>query len=160
MGTFKIRLYLDQAPVTAGNFVKLVNQHFYDGLIFHRVVPGFVIQAGDPFCSSKDPTEQQRCGQGGPGWTIPREIAPGLKHDRAGMVAMARSSDPDSAGSQFYITLAPTPSLDGPPYGPYAVFGQVIDGLDVVLAMGKVATDDNEHPVQPVVIKKITLEGN
>jgi len=156
MGTFKIRLYTDQAPITAGNFVKLVKQHFYDGLIFHRVVPGFVIQAGDPYCSSKDPAEQEKCGQGGPGWTIPLEIAPGLKHDQAGMVAMARTQDPNSAGSQFYITLAPTPQLDGK----YAVFGQVIDGLDVVMAIGKVATDDQEHPLQPVMIKTITWEGN
>jgi peptidyl-prolyl cis-trans isomerase A (cyclophilin A) len=146
MGTFKIRLYLDQAPVTAGNFVKLVQQHFYDGLTFHRIVPSFVVQGGDP----------KGDGTGGPGWTIPLEVAPGLKHDRAGMIAMARTQDPNSAGSQFYITLAPTPQLDGK----YAIFGQVIDGLDVVLAVGKVATDDHERPLQPVVIKKITLEGN
>jgi cyclophilin family peptidyl-prolyl cis-trans isomerase len=157
LGTFKIRLYTDQAPITAGNFVKLVKQHFYDGLIFHRVVPGFVIQAGDPYCSSKDPAEQAKCGQGGPGWTIPLEkAATDLKHDRAGVVAMARTPDPNSAGSQFYIILAPTPQLDGQ----YAVFGQVTEGLDVVTAIGKVATDDQGHPLQAVLIKAITWEGN
>ncbi len=144
-GNFKIKLFLKEAPITAGNFIKLVKQHFYDGLTFHRVVPGFVIQGGDP----------NGDGSGGPGWTIPLEIVKGLNHDRAGMVAMARTQDPNSAGSQFYITLAPAPSLDGK----YAVFGQVIEGLNVVLAMGRVATDSRDRPLQPLVMKKITMES-
>ena len=143
-GNFKIKLFRKEAPITAGNFIKLVKQHFYDGLTFHRVVPGFVIQGGDP----------KGDGSGGPGWTIPLEIVKGLNHDCAGMVAMARTQDPNSAGSQFYITLAPAPSLDGK----YAVFGQVVEGLNVVLAMGQVATDSRSRPLKPLVIKRITLE--
>ena len=116
-GTIKFRLYEKKAPITTANFISLAEQGFYDGLTFHRVEPGFVIQGGDP----------QGNGTGGSGKTIKLEVSPQLKHGEAGAVAMASSSKPDSASSQFYITLAPAPFLDGN----YAVFGRVTEGLEV-----------------------------
>ena len=162
MGTFKIELYTNLVPITAGNFSKLVEQKFYDGLIFHRViyeVPAtdtrpafkFVIQAGDPFCTNGE----GECGEGGPGWTIPLEIVPQLRHSEAGMVAMARSEDPDSAGSQFYITLGPLAFLDDN----YAVFGKVIEGLDVVMAIGQAPTNEDDRPLEDVVMQKVYLQN-
>src|SRR5262245_17556822 len=117
-GTIKLVLYEDLAPTTAGNFVELAEKNFYNGLKFHRVEPGFVIQGGCPHGT----------GTGGSGKNIPLEVSPNLKHGEAGAVAMARANDPNSASSQFYITLSPTPFLDGK----YAVFGRVVEGLDVV----------------------------
>jgi peptidyl-prolyl cis-trans isomerase B (cyclophilin B) len=117
-GTIKFTLYEQEAPITTANFVGLAEQGFYDGLIFHRVEPGFVIQGGDPHGN----------GTGGSGKNIRLEVSPQLKHGEAGAVAMARAQHPDSASSQFYITLAPTPFLDGQ----YAVFGRVTAGLEVV----------------------------
>ncbi len=155
MGTFRIELYAERAPVTVENFVKLVEQGYYDGLIFHRVVEGFVIQGGDPLCSSDDPAEEARCGQGGPGWSIPLETHPELTHDAAGVVAMARSQDPDSAGSQFYVTLSELPSLDGN----YAVFGRVIEGLEVVRAIGSVPVGERDQPVDDVEMVRVYLEA-
>lgn len=116
-GTIVVELDGKDAPLTVANFVKLANAKFYDGLTFHRVEPGFVIQGGDP----------NGDGSGGPGYQIKREISPKLRHIE-GALAMARSQDPDSAGSQFYITLAATPSLDDE----YAVFGKVTKGMNVV----------------------------
>lgn len=117
-GTIKFGLYEKDAPITTKNFVQLVERKFYDGLKFHRVVPGFVIQGGDPLGNGSGESERK----------IKLEVSPKLKHDAAGVVAMARRPDPDSASCQFYITLAPTPNLD---MG-YAVFGRVTEGLDVV----------------------------
>lgn len=117
-GTIKFALYEKDATITTKNFVDLAERKFYDGLTFHRVVPGFVIQGG---CPRGD-------GTGRSGKTLKLETSPKLKHDAAGVVAMARSQDPDSASCQFYITLAPAPHLDGG----YAVFGRVVKGLDVV----------------------------
>ena len=117
-GTIKFMLNEDLAPITTGNFIELAQSKFYDGLKFHRVEPNFVIQGGCPHGT----------GTGGSGKNIPLEVTPNLKHGEAGAVAMARSSAPNSASSQFYITLAPTPFLDGN----YAVFGRVTEGLDVV----------------------------
>jgi cyclophilin family peptidyl-prolyl cis-trans isomerase len=117
-GRIKIVLYEDLAPITTANFIELAERKFYDGLKFHRVEAGFVIQGGCPYGT----------GTGGSGKNIPLEVSPNLKHGDAGAVAMARSSDPNSASSQFYITLSPTPFLDGN----YAVFGRVADGMDVV----------------------------
>ena len=117
-GTIKFELYEDLAPITAGNFIELAGKKFYDGLKFHRVEPGFVIQGGCPYGT----------GTGGSGKNIPLEVSPNLKHGDAGAVAMARSSDPNSASSQFYITLGPAAFLDNN----YAVFGRVTQGLDVV----------------------------
>jgi cyclophilin family peptidyl-prolyl cis-trans isomerase len=118
-GDINVELYGAQEPLTVANFVKLAQAGFYKGLTFHRVESGFVIQGGDPNAD----------GSGGPGYTIKREVSPKLKHVQ-GALAMARTMNPDSAGSQFYITLAPTPQLDGPPFGPYAVFGKVTSGMD------------------------------
>jgi cyclophilin family peptidyl-prolyl cis-trans isomerase len=117
-GRIKIVLHEDLAPITTANFIELAESKFYDGLKFHRVEPGFVIQGGCP----------HGIGSGGSGKNIPLEVSPNLKHGDAGAVAMARASDPNSASSQFYITLSPTPTLDGN----YAVFGRVADGMDVV----------------------------
>ncbi len=117
-GTIKFELHEDLAPITTANFIELAEKKFYDGLTFHRVEPGFVIQGGCPWGN----------GMGGSEKKIPLEVTPNLKHGEAGAVAMARSSDPNSASSQFYITLAPTPFLDGN----YAVFGRVTEGLSVV----------------------------
>lgn len=141
-GTFSFELLPDVAPGTVENFVKLAKKGFYDGTIFHRVVPGFVIQGGDPTGT----------GRGGPGYTIKAEFS-SRKHI-AGTVAMARSSDPDSAGSQFYVCLAPAPNLDGN----YTVFGQVIEGMDVVQAIGSVPTDRNDRPIEKVVMNKVTIK--
>ena len=120
-GTIKFILHEDLAPITAANFIELAEKNFYDGLKFHRVEPGFVIQGGCPYGT----------GTGGSGKNIKLEISPNLKHGEAGAVAMARSNDRNSASSQFYITLAPTPFLDGE----YAVFGRVTEGLDAVRAI-------------------------
>ncbi len=146
-GLVKVELYMDLVPVTAGNFIKLTKEGYYDGLIFHRIIEGFVVQGGDPYCVSGEGP----CGTGGPGWSIPLEIVPELRHGEAGMFSMARSADPDSAGSQFYITLGALPSLDDN----YAVFGKVIEGLDVVMEMGSVVTDGSDKPVEDVIMTKV-----
>ena len=117
-GTFKAEIYFDRAPVSSANFLKLVRSGFYNNLTFHRYVAGFVIQGGDP----------RGDGTGGSDETIPLEIVPELTHVK-GSLGMARSNDPDSASSQFYVSLEDIHDLDGS----YAVFGQVIEGMDVVL---------------------------
>jgi len=121
-GNIRVELFADKAPQTVANFLKLADQGFYDGLSFHRVIPGFVVQGGDPLGN----------GTGGPGYTLPAEISPDLHHE-TGTLAMARRPDSvnpqrRSSGSQFYICLAPQPHLDGQ----YTIFGRVIDGMDVV----------------------------
>ncbi len=129
-GDITIRLYPKDAPNTVATFLELVSSGFYDGTTFHRVEPGFVIQGGDPL--TKQPgTDPQLYGTGGPGFRLKAEFNQ-RKHD-LGAVAMARSQDRDSAGSQFYITLAPQPMLDGQ----YTVFGQVVSGMDVVKRITK-----------------------
>jgi peptidyl-prolyl cis-trans isomerase A (cyclophilin A) len=142
MGSFKIELFGDKAPKTAGNFISLVEKGFYDGQVFHRVIDGFMIQGGDP----------NGDGTGGPGYTIEDEFGEGLKHDSDGILSMANRG-PDTGGSQFFITLAPTPWLDGK----HAIFGKVVDGMDVVKAIGKVQTNQ-DRPAEPVKINKIGLE--
>lgn len=117
-GVIKFTLDEENAPITAANFIGLAEQNFYDGLTFHRYVPNFVIQGGDPLGT----------GTGNSGKTIKLETSSPIKHDSAGTVAMARSQNPDSASCQFYITLGATPHLDGS----YATFGKVTEGLDVV----------------------------
>jgi len=126
MGTFRARIREDLMPITGTNFVSLASSNFYDGLIFHRVAAGFVIQDGCPLGT----------GTGGPGYSIDFEYHPDMNHDGPGAMGMARSADPNSGGSQYYFTLDATPGLDGN----YAVFGKIWDGLDVVLAIGQVAT--------------------
>lgn len=143
-GNFKVELFADKAPVTVQNFITLTNKKFYDGLIFHRVIPDFMIQGGDP----------KGNGTGGPGYAIKDEFHPDLKHNGAGILSMANAG-PNTGGSQFFITLAATPWLDGK----HAIFGQVIEGLEVVKAIGKVKTGAGDKPVEPVQIQKITIEG-
>lgn len=142
-GSFKIELYADKAPLTVGNFMKLVDQGFYNGLIFHRVIPNFMVQCGCPHGT----------GRGGPGWTIKDEFHPDLKHDTKGILSMANAG-PNTGGSQFFITVAETPWLDKH----HAIFGKVIDGMDVVENISKVPSGRNDKPMQDVVINKITLQ--
>lgn len=148
-GVIKAELYPEKAPETVANFEKLVKSGFYDGLTFHRIIPGFMIQGGDP----------KGDGTGGPGWTIKGEFAANgfdgndIKHER-GVLSMARTMIPDSAGSQFFIMHADAPHLDGQ----YAAFGKVIDGMDVVDEIAETETDFADRPVKPQVIKKITIE--
>jgi len=143
MGNYTAELREDLVPITAYNFIDLTRSNFYDGLIFHRVVDGFVIQDGDPTGT----------GFGGSGTTIPLEIHPEMVHNAAGTIGMARSNDPNSASSQYYITLSPTPNLNGN----YAVFGYVFDGMDVVQDIGNVDVDNNDHPIEDVFIDSIRV---
>jgi len=142
MGNIKIKLYLDIAPITAGNFRDLVEQGFYDGIIFHRVIDGFMIQGGDPTGT----------GTGGSPNTIPDEFGEGLKHNRKGILSMANSG-PNTGSSQFFITLVPTPHLDGK----HAIFGEVIEGMDVVEKIGKVEKDARDKPLKDVEMTKVTM---
>jgi len=142
-GNFKIELYADKAPVTVGNFVKLVDQGFYNGLIFHRVIPNFMIQCGCPHGT----------GRGGPGYTIKDEFHPDLKHDSKGILSMANAG-PNTGGSQFFITVAPTPWLDKH----HAIFGKVIDGYEVVEKISKVEKDRNDKPLNDVKINSVTIK--
>ena len=141
-GTFEVELFEDKAPRTTENFIELAEKGFYDGVIFHRVIDGFMIQGGDPTGT----------GRGGPGYTIPDEFHPELAHDSEGILSMANAG-PNTGGSQFFITLAPTPWLNGH----HAVFGKVVRGMDVVKKIGKADCDRNDRPRVDVVIKKITL---
>jgi len=142
LGTIKFKFLKDKAPKTCENFIKLTEKGFYDGTIFHRVIPNFMIQGGDP-----DGT-----GMGGPGYNIKAEFND-TKHV-PGIVSMARSMDPDSAGSQFFICVAAVTHLDGQ----YTAFGEVIEGYDVVDKISKVKTLPGDKPVEPVVMKKVTIE--
>lgn len=141
-GTFEIELFEDKAPITVKNFIDLAEKGFYDGLIFHRVIDGFMIQGGDP----------NGMGTGGPGYTIPDEFHKDLKHDSEGVLSMANAG-PDTGGSQFFITLAATPWLDGH----HSVFGKVVKGMDVVREIGKVDTDFQDKPLAKVVMEKVTI---
>ena len=143
MGNFRIELYSDLAPNTVNNFVSLAKKNFYDGVIFHRVIDGFMIQGGDPTGT----------GMGGPGYKIDDEFGEGLKHNAKGILSMANAG-PNTGGSQFFITLVPTPWLDGH----HAIFGHVIEGMDVVEAISHTKTDKRDRPVEPVVIQTITIE--
>ena len=144
----KAELYPEIAPNTANNFISLVSKGFYDGLIFHRVIPGFMIQGGDPKGS----------GIGGPGYSIKGEFTANrfpnnLKHAR-GVLSMARTMAPNSAGSQFFIMHEDSPHLDGQ----YAAFGKVIEGIEAVDNICAVRTDYNDRPRIPQVMKKVTVE--
>jgi len=141
-GNFKIELYVDKAPVTTGNFIKLVDDGFYNGLIFHRVIPNFMVQCGCPHGT----------GRGGPGYTIRDEFHPDLKHDSKGMLSMANAG-PNTGGSQFFITVAETPWLDGK----HSIFGKVIEGMEVVDSISKVEKDRNDKPLQNVVVNSIKI---
>ena len=141
LGKIVVDFYPEDAPNAVANFIKLADQGFYDGLAFDRVIKGFMIQGG---CPKGD-------GTGGPGYTIKAEF--NSRNHLAGTVAMARTTDPDSAGSQFYICLAPQSFLDGK----YTVFGQVTGGLDVVKKIGDVPTGAQDRPLQKVIIEKIRI---
>ena len=143
MGNFRIELYSDLAPNTVNNFISLAKKNFYDGVIFHRVIDGFMIQGGDPTGT----------GMGGPGYKIDDEFGEGLKHNAKGILSMANAG-PNTGGSQFFITLVPTPWLDGH----HAIFGHVIEGMDVVEAIGHTETNRQDRPIKPVVIQSITIE--
>lgn len=142
-GTFEAELFEDRAPLTAGNFMDLVKKGYYDGLIFHRVIEGFMIQGGDP----------KGTGTGGPGYTIKDEFHPSLRHSSEGILSMANAG-PNTGGSQFFITLAATPWLDNR----HAVFGKVTEGMDVVREIGSVPTGPQDRPREPVVMEKVTIE--
>ena len=147
-GVMKAELYPEIAPNTVNNFISLVKKGFYDGVIFHRVIPGFMIQGGDP----------KGVGIGGPGYCIRGEFTSNgfknaLKHSR-GVLSMARTMAPNSAGSQFFIMHEDSPHLDGQ----YAAFGKVIEGIEVVDKICSVRTDYNDKPRIPQVMKKVTVE--
>lgn len=146
-GVIRVELYPEYAPITVENFVKLANEGFYNGLTFHRVIKGFVIQGGCP----------KGNGTGGPGYSIKGEfISNGvnnpIKHE-AGVISMARSMHPDSAGSQFFIMHKAAPHLDGN----YAAFGKTIEGLDVVDRIVSMPTDHNDKPLKPIIINSVII---
>src|SRR5574344_2137529 len=138
-GDFVAEMFEDKAPKTAANFISLVEKGFYDGVIFHRVIDGFMIQGGDPTGT----------GMGGPGYTIDDEFGEGLAHTGEGMLSMANAG-PNTGGSQFFITLVPTPWLDGH----HAIFGKVVEGMDIVKKIGKTSTDGGDRPLKDVVMEK------
>ena len=144
----KAELYPEIAPISVNNFISLIQQKFYDGLIFHRVIKNFMIQGGDP----------EGTGMGGPGYSIRGEFAQNgyeneLKHT-AGVLSMARSMHPDSAGSQFFIMHKTSPHLDGA----YAAFGKVTEGMEFVNKIAETATDFSDRPIEPQVIDTVTVE--
>lgn len=146
-GAMTLELYPETAPITVENFVKLAKSGFYNGLIFHRVISGFMIQGGDPTGT----------GMGGPGWQIKGEFSANgvknnLKHSR-GVISMARSARPDSAGSQFFIMHQNAPHLDGQ----YAAFGKMTDGFDVLDRIAGVDTDYSDRPLKEQKIKTVTV---
>ncbi len=147
-GIIKAELYPEIAPNSVNNFISLVKKGFYDGLIFHRVINGFMIQGGCP----------QGMGTGGPGYSIPGEFAQnGFKNDLAhteGVLSMARAMHPDSAGSQFFIMHKAAPHLDGA----YAAFGKVIEGMDVVNAIAETDTDFQDRPLTKQTIASMTVD--
>ena len=141
-GVFVAEMFEDKAPLTTKNFIELVEKGFYDGIIFHRVIDGFMIQGGDPTGT----------GMGGPGYKIKDEFGEGLKHDDEGILSMAKAG-PNTGGSQFFITLAPTPWLNGH----HAIFGKVVEGMDVVRLIGVVPTDFRDRPREAVTMEKVEV---
>ena len=147
-GTFKAELYPEIAPNTVNNFISLVKKGFYDGTIFHRVIPGFMIQGGDP----------EGSGMGGPGYGIKGEFAANgfkndLRHTR-GVLSMARSMRPNSAGSQFFVMVADAPHLDGQ----YAAFGKVIEGMEAADTIVSTKRDYSDRPYEDQIMEKVTVE--
>ncbi len=143
MGTMKFQLDIEKAPITTENFIKLSNEGFYNGLIFHRIIKDFMVQGGDP----------NGDGTGGPGYSIKDEFHPDLKHGGAGILSMANSG-PNSGGSQFFITLVATPWLDNK----HSVFGHIIEGEDVLNKIGTVSTGAGDKPLEDVLVESITVE--
>ncbi|MDR1696181.1 MAG: peptidylprolyl isomerase [Endomicrobium sp.] len=160
LGTIKVKLLPENAPLTVENFVELAEgnkefmdlktgkktkKKFYDGLIFHRVIPDFMIQGGDPLGT----------GTGGPGYKFKDEIDPSLKFDKPGILAMANSG-PNTNGSQFFITEVSTPWLNGN----HTIFGQVTEGLDIIKKIARTQVDFSDRPVEDVILKSVTIERN
>ncbi len=143
-GTMEIELFEERAPITTKNFIDLVEKGFYDGIIFHRVIKEFMIQGGDP----------EGRGTGGPGYAISDEFHPELKHDKAGMLSMANAG-PNTGGSQFFITLVPTPWLDNH----HSIFGHLIKGEEVLSAIGAVEVGAQDKPLVDIVMKKVTIRN-
>ena len=141
-GDFVIELFADKAPKTVNNFVFLARDGFYDGVTFHRVIKGFMAQGGDPTGS----------GMGGPGYKFADEFNPKLRHDKPGILSMANAG-PNTNGSQFFVTLVPTPWLDNR----HSVFGEVVEGMDVVEKIGSTPTR-NDRPVTPITIESVKIE--
>lgn len=144
LGTFSVELFEDETPITTENFIDLAEKGFYDGVIFHRVIDGFMIQGGDP----------EGTGMGGPGYTIEDEFRDDLRFDGEGILAMANTGMPHTGGSQFFITLDKTPWLNGH----HTIFGKVKEGMDVVRRIGHSETDMADRPLEDVVIKSIEIK--
>lgn len=144
LGTFSVELFEDETPITTENFIDLAEKGFYDGVIFHRVIDGFMIQGGDP----------EGTGMGGPGYTIEDEFVDDLRFDGEGILAMANTGMPHTGGSQFFITLDKTPWLNGH----HTIFGKVKEGMDVVRRIGHSETDMADRPLEDVVIKTIEIK--
>ena len=142
LGDFTAELFEDKAPKTAQNFIDLAEKGFYDGVIFHRVIDDFMIQGGDPTGT----------GMGGPGYQIDDEFGPGLTHDGEGILSMANAG-PNTGGSQFFITLVPTPWLDGH----HAIFGKIVEGMDIVHKIGSTQTDFQDSPLEDEVMNKVKI---
>ena len=147
-GDIRLRFFPDRAPGHVKNFKKLARKGFYDGTTFHRIIPGFMIQGGDPLTKDDNPNND---GTGDPGYKIKAEFSD-TPH-RRGIVSMARASDPDSAGSQFFIVLKNSSFLDGK----YTVFGEVIEGMETVRTIGGTATGPGDRPLEPVVIEGVRI---
>ncbi len=142
LGDIQVDLFAKDAPKTVENFVTLANKGFYDGLMFHRVIPDFMIQTGDPTGT----------GAGDPGYKFADEFSPKLRHSKPGMLSMANSG-PNTNGSQFFITEAATPWLDNR----HSVFGEVTEGMDIVKKIARVQRDPRDKPLQPVLMKKVSV---
>jgi peptidyl-prolyl cis-trans isomerase A (cyclophilin A) len=143
-GSFEVELFETEAPVTTGNFLTLVEKGYYDVIVFHRVIEGFMILGGCP----------EGSGWGGPGYTIPDEFDPSLRHSGEGILSMANSG-PNTGGSQFFITLAATPWLDRK----HAIFGKVVRGIEVIREIGAAPTDPNDRPLKPIVMEKVAVRN-
>lgn len=144
-GNIVLELFIERTPRTVENFIKLAEKGFYNGVIFHRVIPDFMIQGGDPTGT----------GRGGPGYKFADEFHPGLRHDKQGILSMANSG-PNTNGSQFFITVKPTPWLDNR----HTVFGQVIEGMDVVDKIANVSRNKQDRPLKDVVMKEVIVTRN
>ena len=147
LGDFVAEIETERAPATAQNFLGLARDGFYDGTLFHRVIRDFVVQGGDPLSRDDDPLND---GAGGPGYEIADEFHPALRHDAEGVLSMANAG-PNSGGSQFFVTLGATPHLDDR----HSVFGRVVEGIEVVRAIGAVETDEGDAPLEPVRLERI-----
>jgi|SRR3989344_3323154 len=157
LGDISIELFMDKMPETAGNFLKLANEGFFDNIKFHRVIDGFMIQGGDPNSKSADKSSY---GRGGPGYTIKDEFVSGLSNVR-GTISMANTGQPNSGGSQFFINLVDNIGLDfdkPPAASSHPVFGKVVSGMEIVDKIAKVETDQNGVPVEAVVIEKVIIQ--